>query len=271
MLGGDAAGVGRRPGAQLGALLTEDLAVGPAPGSAGRGRSARAAGRGRSAEPARRGATAAHVAVKTRAGCRGRGAKGTRRGATAGSVAAQAGPAGDGRSRGLWCHVPATQGGAVTAENRAAAVAADAQAGSARRVGPGLTADADARQRAGDVGSGGTVQRSTLTGDESRLTARPGRERRVPAAGGEATCVGRAGQPRAGRKTGLTARAAAGSEATASGEASTSAQPSLTTQPRSATQTSAATKPSRTTKPSLTAQRGLTTESSRTTEPGCTT
>lgn len=59
----------------------------------------------------------------------------------------------------------------LTAQRAGAASAADTKSSAAGRGGTTLTADTDTPERAGDVGSGGTVERRPLASDQPRLTA----------------------------------------------------------------------------------------------------
>ena len=85
---------------------------------------------------------------------------------SAASVAAQTGAARNGRGRGLRCRMSAER--SVAAQSGSAAFATDAQSGTAGS----LTADPDAAERAGHVRSGSTIQRGTFASDQPRLTAR---------------------------------------------------------------------------------------------------
>ncbi|WP_156664798.1 hypothetical protein [Mycobacterium sp. 852002-51057_SCH5723018] len=131
----------------------------------------------------------------------------------------------------------AAQGGRVAAQDGIAALAADAQSGGTRGAGAGLTANADACERAGHVWGGGTVQGGTFAGDQSRLAARPGRERRVAPTGCKAADVARAGQPSARGKTGLTTHTATAGAAAASAEAALGGETRLAGKTRLARET----------------------------------
>ncbi|MCV7049205.1 hypothetical protein H7H82_01030 [Mycobacterium heidelbergense] len=213
-----ATGVDRAAATERGTFLAEDLAVRPAAGSPGDGAAralACASSRDGTAEPAGRSATA-------------------------GGVAAQACTPSNGRGRRLGRRV-AAKGAAVAAQNRAASLATDAQSSAARRAGARLATDTNTREWAGDVRRSGTVHRSTFAGDQSRLTARAGAERRVAAGTGEATDIACTCQPSACGKTGLSAQTTAASNAGLANErglgAGTSTEPALSLTTEGATGT----------------------------------
>ena len=163
---------------------------------------------------------AEYLAVSPAAGTRGHGAPSDTAGSSAGcraahpraatgSVAAQTGSARDGRRRRLRRCVAAERI-AVTGQDGVAAFAADAQPGSARAAGTGLTADTDTPQRARNMWRGSPVHRGAFTSDQPRLTARSCAKRGISHCSPD---VSRTSQPTGRSGTGLTARTATNGQA----------------------------------------------------------
>jgi hypothetical protein len=226
VLSRDAAGVDRAATSQRGAILTEDLAMGPASGTTGHGASSTAsrdaAGVDRAATSQRGAILTEDLAMGPASGATGHGASSTasrgaaaepgRRTATAAGLAAQACPASDGRSRHLGRRVAAHRG-AIAAQDGAAALAADAKSSATRGTCASLTADADTCERARHVRCSSSVRGSAFACDQPRLTARAGAECCIATSTGEATNIARTSQLSACGETGLTAQAAASKSA----------------------------------------------------------
>jgi len=110
----------------------------------------------------------------------------------------------------------ASERGAVTAQDGAAAFTTDAQARAPRGTGATLTTDADTGERARHVRSGSTVHRGTFASDQPRLTARAGTQRSVAThAGGPAGIAGACQTTACGGNIGLTSQIGTTSQATA--------------------------------------------------------